>query len=193
MTSLVLLLDVTFLVAAFGIRTLVQLRRTGDAGWRLGPAHRPAERVARLLLVGAGLALGASVVAALRSPPPPAACSVLGAALSVSAIVTVLVAQLHMGDSWRIGVDPAERTLIVTTGLYRLVRNPIYTGMVAFAAGQVLLVPSGWTLVAVVAMAAGVEIQVRIVEEQHLAAVHRDAYCGWAAQVGRFVPFVGRV
>ena len=46
-----------------------------------------------------------------------------------------------MGASWRIGVDPEERTDLVRHRLYRSVRNPIFTGMVLFAAGQALLVP----------------------------------------------------
>jgi hypothetical protein len=40
MALLALVLDLAFLISAFGIRTVVQLRRTGDSGWRLGGAHR---------------------------------------------------------------------------------------------------------------------------------------------------------
>jgi protein-S-isoprenylcysteine O-methyltransferase Ste14 len=192
MALLALVLDLAFLISAFGIRTAVQLRRTGDSGWRLGGAHRPAERVARLSMLAAGAALGGAVVAAFPAPPPVGGWRLLGAGVAVAAIVVVLLAQLHMGESWRIGVDPDERTEIVTSGLYRFVRNPIYSGMVAFTVGQALILPGALTAAAVVAMIAGVEVQVRIVEEQHLVATHREAYGGWAAGVGRFVPLVGR-
>jgi protein-S-isoprenylcysteine O-methyltransferase Ste14 len=34
-----------------------------------------------------------------------------------------------MGASWRIGVDPSERTDLVTGGAFALVRNPIFSAM----------------------------------------------------------------
>jgi protein-S-isoprenylcysteine O-methyltransferase Ste14 len=36
-----------------------------------------------------------------------------------------LLAQLAMGDSWRIGVDESEKTELVTAGPFAVVRNPI--------------------------------------------------------------------
>ena len=37
------------------------------------------------------------------------------------------------------------------------------------------------------------ELQTRFVEEPHLRRVHGAAYAAYAAQVGRFVPRVGRL
>ena len=107
--------------------------------------------------------------------------SLAGAAVAVAAVVLVAVAQLQMGSSWRIGVDLGERTELVRTGLYTEIRNPIYTGMVAFAVGQALLLPSGWTVAAVVAMTVGVQIQVRAVEEPYLVVAHGPAFARWAS------------
>jgi protein-S-isoprenylcysteine O-methyltransferase Ste14 len=44
-----------------------------------------------------------------------------------------------------------------------------------------------------VAFLAGLEIQVRLVEEPYLIRVHGDAYRTYAARTGRFVPGVGRL
>lgn len=179
-------LDVVFLLVAFGWRTVVQRRRTGDSGWRLGRPHSAVEAGARLLMVGAGVALGVSLALA---DPGPIPAGTVGAVLAGGAIAFVGVAQLQMGASWRIGVDPAERTPLVQSGLYRSVRNPIYTGMVVFAIGHSLMVPSpvGW--IAAAAMLAGVELQVRGVEEPYLEQAHGDAYRRWRATSGRFLPF----
>lgn len=43
------------------------------------------------------------------------------------------------GSSWRIGVDPDERTELVTDGIFRFSRNPIYVFMVVAWLGFGLL------------------------------------------------------
>jgi protein-S-isoprenylcysteine O-methyltransferase Ste14 len=73
------------------------------------------------------------------------------------------------------------------------VRNPIFTGMVLFAAGQALLVPSRLAVVGAGLLVGAVEAQVRHVEEPALLATHGDAYRRWASSTGRFVPAVGRL
>ena len=103
-------------------------------------------------------------------------------------IAVVVVAQLQMGASWRIGVDPDERTELIRDGLYRWSRNPIYAGMVAFCAGIALMLTEPWSAAATVLMLVGVEVQVRVVEEPYLRSVHGAAFEAWAAGTGRFVP-----
>ena len=187
-----LVLDVVFLVVAFGVRTAVQWRRTRDTGWRLGKPRTAAEGAARGLLFGAAALLAASVVDGLLDSEDLDVVNLVGVVIGAAAIALVLVAQLQMGASWRIGVDPDERTALVTAGLYRWIRNPIYTGMVLFTAGQFLMLPSAWSVAALVAMAAGVEVQVRAVEEPYLRGVHGTAYASWESTAGRFVPLLGR-
>jgi protein-S-isoprenylcysteine O-methyltransferase Ste14 len=70
-----------------------------------------------------------------------------GNALALLGIAATLYAQLAMGTSWRIGVDPEERTALVTDGPFALVRNPIFSAMLPTALGLALLVPS-WVSIA---------------------------------------------
>jgi protein-S-isoprenylcysteine O-methyltransferase Ste14 len=186
--TLVLAVDLIFLAVAFGARTLVQRRRTGDSGWRLGRPHSSGEAVARGLMVAAGL-LGVALVA--PGGPAPRVVFEVGALLAVFSVGFVAVAQIQMGASWRIGVDPAERTALVTSGLYARIRNPIYTGMVAFTVGQALMVPGVWSAAGALAMFAGVEVQARAVEEPYLRATHSVDYERWAQGSGRFLPRLG--
>ena len=101
-------------------------------------------------------------------------------------------AQSAMGASWRIGVDPSERTRLVTSGLFGWARNPIFTGMVTAAAGLALLAPTLLTAVSVVMLVAAVGIQVRRVEEPYLRQAMPD-WPTYAQRVGRFVPWLGRI
>ena len=65
-----------------------------------------------------------------------------GLVLASTGVVGTFAAQLDMGASWRVGVDPAEQTALVTAGLFRWVRNPIFTAMLATAAGLTALAPT---------------------------------------------------
>ena len=98
-----------------------------------------------------------------------------------------------MGASLRIGVNPTGRTELVTSGPFGSIRNPIYGLMVIYAAGVTLAVPNVVSLIAVVVLAVGVEVHVRLVEEPYLVSAHADTYKQYATHVGRFVPTVGRL
>lgn len=194
MPWIVLVLDLVFLVVAFGVRTLVQLRATDDSGWRLGRPHSRGEAAARAFLFGAFVCFVASIVFGFRDGSERTLGIVQGwgVVLVIAAIALVFTAQLQMGESWRIGVAAGERTELVTAGLYRWIRNPIYTGMVMLGVGQAMMLPSAWTVAALVALVAGVEVQVRTVEEPYLHDVHGRAFVAWSAATGRFVPLLGR-
>lgn len=194
MPWIVLVLDLAFLVVAFGVRTLVQLRATDDSGWRLGRPHSRGEAAARAFLFGAFVCFVASIGFGFRDGSERTLGIVQGwgVVLVIAAIALVFTAQLQMGASWRIGVAAGERTELVTAGLYRWIRNPIYTGMVMLGVGQAMMLPSAWTVAALVALVAGVEVQVRAVEEPYLHDVHGRAFVAWSAATGRFVSLLGR-
>jgi len=60
------------------------------------------------------------------------------------------------------------------------------------AIGLTLLVGNWLAILGLVVLATALELQVRVVEEPYLLAVHGDAYRRYAAHVGRFVPGFGR-
>jgi protein-S-isoprenylcysteine O-methyltransferase Ste14 len=190
MVAIALWLDLVFVVVAFAVRTWVQRRRTGDWGWRLGRPDSAAEGLARVLLLGSAVAIVAALVTAETSSP--AAVAGVSVAIAIASVALVGVAQLQMAESWRIGVDPDERTELVRSGLYAYVRNPIYAGMAAYAIAHVGLTPSPAAVVAALSMVTGVELQVRLVEEPYLHRVHGTAYRTWTHTSGRFVPRLGR-
>ena len=112
--------------------------------------------------------------------------------LVVAGIVGALAAQLTMGDSWRVGVDKNERTTLVTKGIYRWVRNPIFSFIGVSVIGFVLLVPNLWSLLAMALILIGVQLQVRFVEEPYLLSLHGRDYQRYLAGVGRFAPGMGK-
>ncbi len=184
-------------VLLFGVRSLQQKRATGSTGFNGFTADRaPAARVA-------GLSFAAALVAGLVSPAlvlvgvlpvlrlGPAAAWI-GLVLALAGFGLAVLAQQTMGRSWRIGVDPAERTDLITHGIFGYVRNPIFTAMIAAQAGTTLLAPTWLAVLGLALLVAGVELQVRRIEEPYLLAAHGPGYADYSARTGRFLPLIGR-
>lgn len=193
-------LYVTYIVWAFGVRTVLQYRRTGSTGFH-GVSGRPGtvEWWAGVLF-GIALVLGllapAAQWSALVTPVPVldhTALQLIGTALVATGFAATVVAQLGMGASWRIGVDEGERTALVTTGTFALVRNPVFTAMISGATGLTLLAPNLVAIIGLVALITAVELQVRVVEEPYLLRAHGETYRAYTARVGRFLPAIGRL
>jgi protein-S-isoprenylcysteine O-methyltransferase Ste14 len=197
MPRLALLLYALFFALAFGWRTWLQLRSTGSSGFAGISRGGALERLGGVLFVVA-LALGvaapvANLGAAAGGSPLFAAPAALALAVYGAGLALTLAAQLAMGASWRIGVDPSERTQLVTRGPFRFARNPIFTGMIAVALSLALLVPNAWSLLALLALVSAVQLQVRRVEEPFLLRSQGEPYRIWAARTGRFLPGLGRL
>lgn len=194
---LALLLFLLYIAVAFGLRTWQMLRRTGGTGFRgiSGPPLSAAWFGGVLFVLALALAPLAAALEQLGlvAPllDPPAWLTELGEQVVVLGVIATLAAQLDMGASWRIGVRESERTALVTGGAFALVRNPIFSAMLVTGAGFVALTPNVLALAAFAALLAGVELQVRVVEEPHLLRVHGERYRAYARRVGRFIPGLG--
>jgi protein-S-isoprenylcysteine O-methyltransferase Ste14 len=197
MTTAALVLYAVALVVLFGVRSWLQHRRTGSTGFR-GISGTPADAgwwggVSFVVAMVAGLAGPLLAVTGVVTADPSTGVQAVGVVVALAGFAATLAAQSGMGASWRIGVDPGERTELVTTGVFAHVRNPIFTAMAAAQAGMVLVVPTWVSVAALAALVAAVQLQVRAVEEPHLRATHGEAYAAYAARTGRFVPRVGRL
>ncbi|MFI5025779.1 MAG: methyltransferase family protein [Solirubrobacterales bacterium] len=186
------------LILTFGVRIALQVWRTGSTGVHgFSSDAGPVERFAGTLFVTAlfsGALAPVLALAGVLEPIPALDSSVgnaIGVVLAVCGVLLTFGAQLAMGDAWRIGVDPEERTGLVTDGPFGWVRNPIYSAMIPTVLGLVLMVPSVLAIAVIVALVIALELQVRRVEEPYLLRVHGETYARYAARVGRFVPGVG--
>lgn len=99
------------------------------------------------------------------------------ATLTAAGLVVVVLGKLSLGRSF--GLMPANRG-VVSTGLYRLVRHPIYMGYLVCHAGFIAANLSAWNIVALVV--ADVALMIRAVAEENVLA--RDpAYRDYLQQV----------
>ncbi len=189
-----LTLYIVFLVLGVGGRIALQYRLTGDHGLRW--VRRSASKTAKcacVLLITSFIAIFIiSFIEATGTIRPQihlgASGNIIGAATSLAGITIMVIAQWQMGAAWRFGVDETERTDLVTSGLYSLVRNPIYSGVFLFGIGLLVLLPHICMLFFLILAYSSIELQVRFVEELHLHRLHGAAYEKYVHHAGRYFP-----
>jgi protein-S-isoprenylcysteine O-methyltransferase Ste14 len=198
--DIALVLFAVFGVLGFGWRSWLQHRRTGSSGFR-GVTGRIGSLdwiagvgfvVALLVVVSAPILQRANAIdplVILRAGWIQAT----GIVVATLSIAGTVYAQLEMGDAWRIGVDERETTMLVDTGVFGRVRNPIYTALFAFDLGIALVTPNLVAVAGFILLVAAIELQVRHVEEPYLLRKHGDGYRAYTAGVGRFIPGVGLI
>jgi protein-S-isoprenylcysteine O-methyltransferase Ste14 len=114
----------------------------------------------------------------------------IAASVAVTCLVLSIRCWREMGRNWRMAVTPGEKTALITSGPFRLVRHPIYALSMLLMVCTLVVVPT-----AAVAVMAVLHIALMIGkalnEERHLAGIHGVAYRDYCARTGRFMPRIG--
>jgi len=109
-----------------------------------------------------------------------------GLLLIHSSLIWIVIAQYNMKQSWRIGIDEKNTTALVTTGLFRVSRNPIFLGMIVSTIGIFLIIPNALTFFAMAATYMIIQIQIRL-EEEYLTKQHGSGYKSYKNAVRRLI------
>jgi protein-S-isoprenylcysteine O-methyltransferase Ste14 len=107
--------------------------------------------------------------------------------VAVVAFAITWVCWVKMGTSWRMGIDPNERTTLVFNGPYAYVRHPIYGLSQLLMLASLAALPSPLMLVIAVLHLVLMQWEVRR-EDHYLVQLHGPAYADYMQRVGRFVP-----
>lgn len=82
----------------------------------------------------------------------PPAFRVIGIFLSLAGVIVLIFALLQLSDSLSPFPTPKTDARLVTSGMYRYVRHPIYMGILVAALGVGLSLASMWKLVVTLAL-----------------------------------------
>lgn len=110
----------------------------------------------------------------------------IGIGLLLLSLGWTILAQIQMGNSWRIGIDEEKETALVQKGLFSLSRNPIFLGMQITLLGFFLVSPNALTLLIFVLGFVLIQIQVRL-EEEFLTKLHGENYLLYCRKTRRWL------
>jgi len=163
---------VYWLVSAFGAKE----RRSGRR--RIPVNGLTALSVILLFRVfrGGGLAVHSPVLGAI------------GTAVFASGIAVAVWARVHLGRNWGMPMTEKAEPELVTSGPYRFVRHPIYSGLLAGVLGTALV--TNLIGLIVVAVLGAYFYYSASVEEKNLTATFPTAYPAYRATTKMLIPFV---
>jgi len=107
--------------------------------------------------------------------------------VAIVAFVITWICWRNMGKSWRMGINPQEKTELVFSGPFAYVRNPIYGLSQLLMLCAMIVAPMPLMFVVGMIHVSFMQWEVRR-EEKYLLAQHGEAYQGYLNNVGRFIP-----
>lgn len=145
-----------------------------------------------IVLQGASYAVAFAFTRSPFSPALPAAFDLI--VLTIAAVTGVLsvylayAASTQLGKNWSLTAKIQQGHELVTTGVYGLVRHPIYTAMLLLLVSQALIFSHWWAFIpALLSFATGSVIRIRE-EEKLLRDAFGAQYDEYAKKVPALVP-----
>ena len=114
----------------------------------------------------------------------------LGVAMVVAALVMFYLTHRDLGRNWSVTLEVRERHKLVTGGVYRRVRHPMYTAFWLWAVAQALLLPN-WVAGLSGLVGFGTLYFCRVKQEEQLMQhAFGDEYRAYMARTARLIPWV---
>jgi protein-S-isoprenylcysteine O-methyltransferase Ste14 len=113
---------------------------------------------------------------------------ILGVVCSVVGVAFAIWARVYLGRNWGMPMTLKENRELVTSGPYRFVRHPIYTGILLAMIGSTLVQGLFWLVVFV--FAAFYFIYSAVTEEKVLTKEFPEAYPTYKKRSKMLIPFI---
>jgi protein-S-isoprenylcysteine O-methyltransferase Ste14 len=112
----------------------------------------------------------------------------IGLAVYLLGLALAVWARVYLGRNWGMPMTQKDDPELVTSGPYRRVRHPIYSGIILAMIGTAVAVSLYW-LVAVVVLG-GYFIYSATVEERYMAKRFPDSYPQYKRSTKMLIPFI---
>ena len=112
----------------------------------------------------------------------------LGLALFVAGLALAVWARVHIAGNWGMPMSQKADPELVTTGPYRSIRHPIYTGIILAMIGTAIALSPYW-LVPVVVLG-GYFVYSATREERYLVERFPDTYPSYQRSTKMLIPFI---
>ena len=115
---------------------------------------------------------------------------ILAVLIAIASVWTAMSAVRELGKQWSLEARLTENHKLITSGVYRIVRHPIYTAMLGMLISTAIIFSFWFVLIAaVIVFFIGTKIRT-IAEEKLLREAFPGEYKEFSEKVPAFIPFV---
>ena len=185
-----------YLLLVFVLRSVVLWKQTGVNPFVFGntdKAHDYIGRVYKTMVLGTWISIGLySFLPDQYNYLMPInyldyeLLRIAGFILLVSSFLWTSIAQYQMSKSWRIGINYEEKTVLISHGLFKHSRNPVFLGVLVSYLGTFLIVPNILSFSILFITFVTIQTQVRL-EEEYLENVQGQEYFDYKKIVSRWL------
>lgn len=122
-----------------------------------------------------------------NTAPLPVPARIAGIIIGFAGVAAFTASVFTMGDSWRAGVSPSERTKLVTAGIYRVSRNPAFLGFDLMYIGILTMFFNVPLLILSALAVLLLHLQIVNVEEDFLLETFGGEYLNYKKKVCRYL------
>jgi protein-S-isoprenylcysteine O-methyltransferase Ste14 len=112
----------------------------------------------------------------------------IGLVVFAAGLIFAIWARVHIGRNWGPPMSSKNERELVSSGPYRLVRHPIYTGILLGGVGTAIAL--SWVWLIATALAGGYFVYSAVIEERNLAQELPDTYPAYKQSTKMIVPFL---
>jgi protein-S-isoprenylcysteine O-methyltransferase Ste14 len=117
------------------------------------------------------------------------AVAVLGFVILCGTLLLFFRSHADLGRNWSISLQIRNEHRLVTTGIYRLIRHPMYSSFFVLAIAQLMLLPN-WFAGATGLIGIGLLYAFRVRQEERMMVERFGAeYLDYMAHTGRLIPW----
>ncbi|HVW79791.1 MAG TPA: isoprenylcysteine carboxylmethyltransferase family protein [Mycobacteriales bacterium] len=120
--------------------------------------------------------------------PHDTAMDVAGLVLFALGLAVAVWARVHLGRNWGSPMSQKDDPELVTSGPYRWIRNPIYSGIICAMLGTSLAVDLRWLVVT--AVIGAYFVYSAVMEQRYMEQQFPESYPAFRDATKMLIPFV---
>lgn len=114
---------------------------------------------------------------------------VIGLAISVIGAIIACTSRYLLGKNWSLSVQKKENHQLIQDGIYKIVRHPIYTGLLLLFIGNAIIVGDYRAIIAVLIVFVSLWLKLKK-EEKLLSEIFGTEYIEYKNQTKALIPYL---
>lgn len=114
---------------------------------------------------------------------------IIGLSISIVGAIIACTSRHLLGNNWSLSVQRKENHQLIQNGIYKIVRHPIYTGLLLLFIGNAIIVGDYRAIIAVLIVFISLWLKLKK-EEQLLATTFGAKYTEYKKQTKALIPYL---